>query len=474
MKNLLKLEGYIRQPKNTISLEKLTFLKQREQIERPVSRLTTQLNPQVIEHIKSYLSKEENRKLVENAFGNNQKTEGLRAFVLNYVSSREFLDSYKNKIDDYSLEHIADVLVEKIVGLDALQPLVEVETITDIKCFAFDNIWVDDIYEGKYKTDVKFESKQDYEELLSRFVFASNKQYSYSKPSVNAVFPFMRVNFVGQDLSSDITLSIRLISKELRYNEDDMIETGFATIEAIELLKKTFSTESHLVAGETGTGKTELLRYFAQYTQDDKEIVMIEDTPETYLAELYPNKAISMWQNRESSEDESKNFGYSYHCKNAMRQNIDYIFMQESRGSESYDILDASTSGHITNTTLHSESAIKTVSRFIYLCQRAQHHPDEYYGKMITDSFKIGVHVQRFGKVRKINEIAEYIGYENGKVQANLLVKYDPIKQKHEILNPLSKEIWDRLTVLHGEMPELQAFNPYNQIFRNRKEGVAI
>lgn len=470
LKNHFRLEGYNRKSKNIISLEKLTFLKQRGHIERPINKHTTQLNPQVIEHIKDYLSKEENRKFMEDAFGSTQKKESLQTFILNYVSSREFLDAYKNKIDDYSLEHIANVLVEKIVGLDALQPLVDVDTITDIKCYSYDNIWADDIYKGKYQTQLKFESKQDYEDLCNRFVYAAGKDYSMSKPSVSAMFPYMRVHFVGKDLSGNITLSIRKVSKELRYDEKYMIDSGFATTDMIELLKKTFSSESHLISGETGTGKTELVRHYAKYTLDDKEIVMIEDTPETYLSELYPDKAIAMWQNRDSNDDDSKNFGYSYHVQNAMRHNVDYIFVQESRGPESFDILDASTSGHITNTTLHSEDALDAVYRFIYLCQRAQHHPNDYYGEMIARGFRIGIHVKRFGKVRKINQIVEYTGFRNGKLEANILVQYNSLKKEHVQLSRLTEKTWERLHEIHGEMPELQAFSPYNK----QLEGVAI
>lgn len=458
---------------NVINLQKANFNRDKKRQLRPKVKLHNQLNNAVIEDVKNHLSADTFREIIQDSFGNPNKKNELKAIIHNYVSSKDFLGRYSNQVTQFDFDELSELLVEKIAGLDVLQPLAEIETITDIKCIAYDNIWVDDIYKGKYKTHIQFESHNAYLELCQRFVFASNKPYSISKPSVDAIFPYMRVNIVGKDLSPKVSLQMRKISKLLRYDEKYMLKSGFASKELIELLKKTFGSLSHLILGSTGAGKTEILRYFTRYTKDNGDIIMIEDTPETYLDELYPDKPIQMWRNREGDETERKSFGYRYHIRNAMRQNPDYIFIQESRGEESYDILDAALTGHIVNTTLHSFSVKDGAQRFISLCQRAQNHSDEYYGKLIAGAFKIGIHTERMGKDRVIKEVGEYIGFENGEIIVNPLIKYNDQTGKHEQVGVLSEETWNKLLVaqkynFNSDLSSIGQFSPYN--LQNKQE----
>jgi len=458
MKNKMSYPWAVRN-QNQINLERLLYHKDQVMLQSKLGSHVGNLD-QIVDHMKEYLYQGIHRSLIQNAFGNKSKKKRLQQVIHSYVSSRSFMDTYANQITSYSLDEITTYLVEKIVGLDVLQPLVEQSTITDINCIRWDNIWVDDIYEGEYKTEITFASPEDYEELISRFVLASGKTYSYARPTVDIQMPYMRINIVGQDLCTETSVQIRMISKELRLSEPYMLETGYATQGMIALLQATFSSHRHLICGGTGTGKTELLRYFLRYTKNNASMIVIEDTPETYLDELYPNKPIKMWKNREATDDEKKQFGYSYHIRNALRQLPKYIMIQESRGAESLDILEASETDHCVSTTLHASSAVACIDRFIVLCQKGQYAPADFYGKRMVNVFKIGIHIKRFGKVRKINQMVEYIGYENNEVQANILYQYDPLTETHLCQNRMSKELWCSLLEEHGQLTELSELQP--------------
>ncbi|MEK5105054.1 ATPase, T2SS/T4P/T4SS family [Cytobacillus sp. FSL M8-0252] len=461
MNNIVAYEGLITEQRNVINLERLLYQKVKDKQIKPKIKFSNKLQD-VTNYIKEYLNQEQHRELIRDSFGNKRKQIQLKSVIQTHVSSKEFLSKYSKHISDFSIEEVTEYLVEKITGLDVLQPLTEIDTITDINIISWNNIWVDDIYKGEYRTNISFSSEQDYFELCNRFAYASNKSLSTAKPSIDAVFPYMRVNIVGQDLSPNVSTQIRIISKELRFDEDYIYKTGYANELMINFIKRVFATESILISGGTGSGKTEFLRYFTGYTKPNATIIMIEDTPETYLDELYPEKPIKMWKNREASDNDKKQFGYSYHIRNAMRQNPQYIFLQESRGEESLDILEASETDHIVDTTLHAESAIDTIIRFIVLCQKAYQHPDEYYGKRITNSFKIGVHLKKFNNVRKINQIVEYLGYENGRVIANILFEYDPKLKRHVRKGNMSQKLWNRLEEVHNEISILNELAPIN------------
>lgn len=450
--NKIPIKGIEKKPINHISIEKLIFQKERLKQVKPPVKLASQLNEKVVTHINDYLTQEEHRNLIRDSFGDNEKKGHLRKVISSYVSTKTFLDEYASIIEFDEVDEMTDYLVEKIAGLGVLQSLSEIPTVTDIKCFNWDNIWADDIYKGFYKTNLSFENDEEYRELCTRFAFASGKPYSAAKPTVNAIFPYMRINIVGHDLSPKVALSIRIISKKLRFTEADMLETGYANQDIINLLTRTFATESHLIAGATGTGKTELFRYFTRNTRNDKVIAMIEDTPESYLDEIYPYKPINMFKVRDSMDDNKEQFGYRYLVKQALRQFCFYLFIQESRGPESLDILEASNTGHIVNTTLHSDSAEGSIDRFIDLCQQARMQSPEYYGKRIVKGFPIGLHVKKFGNVRKISEVVEYLDFVDGKAVVNVLIKYDPKSKQHIQKNKLSKRLWESLSEYHTEI----------------------
>ncbi|MED3804427.1 ATPase, T2SS/T4P/T4SS family [Lysinibacillus xylanilyticus] len=457
--------------KNNISIQKLMFQRHKNHQIKPKIRMNESLSKDIIDSIREYLKEEKYKEIIRDSFGDSKKKDELRAIIHDYISKPDFSSRHGSKISDYGIDDLTEIVVEKIAGLDVLQPFVETGTITDIKCIGYDNIWVDDIYKGKYQTDVKFDSEESFEELCRRFEFASEKTWSHANPSIDAVFPQLRIKITGFDITDYKTsLQIRIISKDLRYTFEEMISSGFAIEPMVELLKVTFASHCHLVAGSTGTGKTELLRRFAESIPNDKEIMMIEDHPETYLNEIYPNKSITMRRNR-ANANMGEEIGFEYHIRNAMRDNMDFILVQESRGKEFYHILDAAMTDHILDTTLHGKSVRGAFNRAITLCQREQQHPKSYYGELLADVFKFGIHIKRIKKKRVINELTEFIGYDTAKdrVIENPLIKYNTKTQKHEIVGKISKELWDELLTFQDEelgidltaIKALQELSPY-------------
>ena len=47
-----------------------------------------------------------------------------------------------------------------------------------------------------------------------------------------------------------------------------------------------------MVAGETGSGKTEFVKYLASHTKSNEKIITIEDTLELHLDKIFPQRDI--------------------------------------------------------------------------------------------------------------------------------------------------------------------------------------
>lgn len=426
----------------------------------------TKLHETVVDDIKAFL-RDEHHEVLRNSFGNAQKKKELKTIINNFFSRQEVAEKHKHNISRYTLDELSEILVEKISGLDVLQPLLEIDTITDVKVIRYDKIRVNDIYKGKYITDVKFDSPEAYLELIHRFAFVAKENYSFSNPSFDAVLPYLRVNIVGQDLSPHPAMNIRIISKELRYDKKYLLEKGIMNEEAHDLISKVFPVFSTMIFGSTGTGKTESMRYNTQFIKKNKDIIMIEDDPETYLDEIYPDHAISMWRNRKGT-NEKNTYDYTYHIRNALRQDPDVIMIQESRGKEALDILDAAFTDHLVSSTLHGHSVEDGFVRFIKLCQRGLEQDEAYFGSQMSKAFKFGMYYSRseITHVRRLEELSEVIGYENNSFVLNPLVKFNYQEEIFEILNPVSKAAWDKLVLFYTEeeLKSIQMFNPYTYV----------
>lgn len=115
-----------------------------------------------------------------------------------------------------------------------------------------------------------------------------------------------------------------------------------------------------LVTGPTGSGKSTTLAALINEInhREDLHIITIED-PVEYIHE--PAKCII--NQREVGEDSET---YSSALKSALREDPDIILMGEIRDLESMSIaLRAAETGHLVFSTLHTESAAKTIDRLI-------------------------------------------------------------------------------------------------------------
>ena len=115
-----------------------------------------------------------------------------------------------------------------------------------------------------------------------------------------------------------------------------------------------------LVTGPTGSGKSTTLAAIINEINKIKNlhIITLED-PVEYMHT--PNKCII--NQREMGEDSES---YSSALKSALREDPDIILMGEIRDLESMEIaLRAAETGHLVFSTLHTESAAKTLDRLI-------------------------------------------------------------------------------------------------------------
>ncbi|MEC3419566.1 ATPase, T2SS/T4P/T4SS family [Bacillus cereus] len=418
-KNIINLEKYGHSPgkKKKIDIEKYIYtIKASNSIGVNHEK---ELPEEYLKEVKDFL-KNEHKSLLQESFGDEKKKAALRKVVSQYLIE-------KPNLPGFSLDELTKLLVDAVAGLDILEAFAENPNVTDIVCNDYDEIWITDLKEGKYLSDIKFKDRKAYETLCYKFAYASGQTWSYSKPECDAFFPNMRINLMGFDISQEgVSLAIRKFTKGLRISRESILETQQANEIMIDLLKAIVRTRSRiLISGSTGAGKTELLKYLVGYIFKLDRVLMVQDSPEVFLKFIYPDRDIKTWITREKEGVENV-IDLDRLNRSALRQFIKWLIIGESRGGEAWSMVKSAKTGHPVMTSLHSFGAIDSIERVVDMCSEKVNMSLESLYRSVANNFDFGIHLeQTLDGTRRITEIVEYTGYKNGEVQYNKLFSFD-------------------------------------------------
>lgn len=272
----------------------------------------------------------------------------------------------------------------------------------------------------------KFNSK-NISALLKKVANAKGKNFTEEEAILDTEMDGYRINGVHIKASPyGATMALRISRPRLAITpENSHIVAPKPILDFLSLLMIT--NENLLISGITGSGKTELQKYLVGFIPDTHYISLMEDTMDSHIKELYPEKNINSW--RTLTEKARKNIiGFPTLIKAGLRNNPDRLMISEIRGGEeAYDLLVATLTGHSVLTTLHAKSAMHIPSRLRSMIGQAMSLDPEILGEDIVSHLPYGCHmelVSRNGEyTRRIREVVEYTGYANGKVDCNIIYR---------------------------------------------------
>ncbi|QEZ70790.1 hypothetical protein D4A35_17790 (plasmid) [Paraclostridium bifermentans] len=333
--------------------------------------------------------------------------------------------------DNERLEYV----IQETVGLGVIDDILnKYELVTDISYNATDLT----IETPEKKFVYEEEVEEDYViKIIQKFANAVGKEFTPKSPILDASFSNLRINAVHKVNSPyGTTMSIRVTRPILALNEDNF--KNFAPMYILDLFQAMIEVGSNIaIAGETGTGKTELQKLLVGFIPWDQKIVTGEDTLEGHFKTLYPDKDIMSWLTTNS-------VSFTDLIKAALRNNPAWIIISETRGKEAYEMIQSVLSGHRIITTLHSVNARAIPSRIVHMVKEG-HQVDE---KPLTESiyryFDFGIHIKRKkinGKtVRYLSEIVEYLDGEEANTVFEMKVRGNKFMPKIGVLSDNFKE----------------------------------
>lgn len=325
---------------------------------------------------------------------------------------------------------------------EILSNLLKQESITNINCW-YGRIIVSDNVKGEYIYDLNKHSSEEIEEYYDVILKLPNRlanrmivSYNDGSPILDAETEYngigrLRVNVIHPSLNGSIypTISIRKALMKVRITKEEMINSKYTSKEILNLLKALIEGGNNImIAGITGSGKTEFLRYIARYIKDNEAIITIEDTREAYLEQNYPNKYVMALK----STDEQ---GFSELIRACLRQNPRWICVSETRSKEVLDLLNATETGHKLISTIHADSAKAIPNRMVSMAKAKDGAEGERIYRQVYENIDIGIYIYYYadskGSHRMIAEVSEFYIDEFNKPKSHSLAEYDFINNKY-------------------------------------------
>lgn len=316
------------------------------------------------------------------------------------IVSREFNRATKGNPD------VIEYVVSETIGTGVIEQILEDESVTDIGYNGSELIIESN--DDKLKFESSFEISENYiVRLVNKFANANDKEFTSKNPIFDGRFENIRINAVHSQNTapeSGTTMSLRVVRPKLALTEKNF--NSFAPMFIYDFLRAGALCRTNMViSGATGTGKTELHKLISRFIPFDDRILLIEDTPETFMKQMFPDKDVYSWV---TSHDVS----VTELIKAGLRNHPKWLMVTETRGSEAYEMIQAVLSGHSIITSLHATDARAIPKRLVNMAKIGYQVSEEALIDDIRRYFHFGIHIEMIrykGQVvRYLREIIEF------------------------------------------------------------------
>ncbi len=332
-------------------------------------------------------------------------------------------ESKKQYLEIAAREQLRGDIFHAVRQLGLLQELIDNPDITEIMVNGTSGIFVEK--KGRLqKLDIRFDSAEKLKQIIRQITSQCNRVVNEASPIVDArLSDGARVNVVLDPVAVNgpILTIRRFPSKPITMEQ--LIAMGSVTEECRDWLKDKVEAGCNiLVSGGTGSGKTTFLNVLSQFIPKEERVITIEDSAELQLNGI-PN-LVSL-ETRNANVEGCKEITIRDLIKTSLRMRPDRIIVGEVRGKEAVDMLQSVNVGHSAMTTVHANSVRDVVSRLETMVLMGMEMPVTAIRKQIVSGFDIMVHLGRLRNgSRKVLEIAEPVGFENGEVQMKTIYQF--------------------------------------------------
>lgn len=366
--------------------------------------------------------------------------------------------------------YMAGLVADEIDGYGPIRELMEDETVNDILVNGPDNIWIEraGILE---KTNRTFINNEQLTDIAKRLVARVGRRIDEGMPLVDSRLPDgSRLNVVIQPIALDGTsISIRKFSKSKK-SLQDLVNFGSMTLDMANfLIIAARSRVNIIVSGGTGSGKTTLLNALSNYISPTERVLTLEDTAELCLEQPH----VVRLETRLAGVEKTGEISMQDLVINALRMRPERIIVGECRGAEAFQMLQAMNTGHDGSmSTLHANSPRDATARLESMVMMSNASlPLEAIRRNISSAVNIIIQASRLNDgSRKVTNITEILGMENGQIVLQDIFSFEPSKYRDENNKIIGKFINHGLLTRSVVYQNAQMFNLSNELQNIFKE----
>ena len=310
------------------------------------------------------------------------------------------------------------------VDFGELQKYLDNDDVTDISYSNNGQLWLKTLSKGIYRVEDSTVDNAFIEKLAFQCANTMGRSFNMAHPFLDAESAELRLNFVHDSIARNgIAVVLRKTPAKIRLQKEKILNEKYITLDIHDfLLKCVLGHCNMIVCGETGSGKTEFVKYLASHTKEDEKLITIEDTLELHLDRIFPHRDIvAMKTNNIAS--------YSDVLVTCMRQNPKWILLSEVRSAEAVmAVRNSISSGHFILSTIHAEKAESIPNRMYGLLETNQ--DIDQFLKSIYRYIQIGICIKGYQDkttkrfVREIAEVTEfYVDKDNNAISNTIYRK---------------------------------------------------
>ena len=309
------------------------------------------------------------------------------------------------------------------IDFGPLKQYLDDDNVTDISYSNNGQVWLKSLDKGVYRVDNPGIDNTLMEKIAFQCANIMGKVFNMASPFLDSESSELRMNFVHDSIARNgIAAVFRKTPAKIRLKKEKIISEKYITENIHDFLIECVKGHCNIiVSGETGSGKTELVKYLASHTNENEKIITIEDTLELHLDRIFPHRDIvSMKTNNVAS--------YSDVLVTCMRQNPKWILLSEVRSAEAVTaVRNSISSGHNSLSTIHADKASNIPHRLYSLLE--SNIDVNQFMTTIYRYIQLGVHVRaRYDKetgkfMREVCEVTEFYVTNDNVPEANTIYR---------------------------------------------------
>ncbi|WP_407422738.1 CpaF family protein [Methanobrevibacter sp.] len=379
----------------------------------------------------------------------------IKAFIFNKFS----IEHQNKNISNEYLDNLSGKLLRDIIGYGKIDSLIQDDELEEIMVIGVGRPLF--VYHRKYgmmKTNIQFDREQELLDLIDSMAREINRRIDQESPILDGrLKDGSRINATIPPVSADgPSLTIRKFKRD-PLTIIDLINSKTMSLELAAFFWLCFDglgvkSANAIISGGTSSGKTTTLNALSAFIPPKERIITIEDTLELQI----PHEHVIRMETRPANVENKGELTMNDLVKNSLRQRPDRIIVGEVRGEEAITLFTALNTGHSGFGTLHSNSARETITR---LTTKPMSVPKIMIQAIDFIIMQNRIYTPSGISYRRISEVAEIVGVEEGVTQLNKIFEWNPERDSIDNVSVSSNTLTQIANLSGKSMHEI-----YNEI----------